>query len=280
MVLDKRLPSVSEARIELRAAKGGPLHSALLLAGAELNDVLLCCGSRLGYLPEGVTMLKTTEGVAMLTTTESAAMLKTSEGCGGDLSTTDSRLEQGLTRTGATHTQDSDEFADGPSPQQKGLATHTGATHTQDSKEFDGPPLLAESLVTAGGGHTGVREELLQIRIFGLARPPAGIAMPPTVPPAGIGAPGATQPPAGISQPPVGIGAPAADQPPAGISRPHEAQPPAGISRPEEPIGKCPRCWRHVHGRALSGEGVTLEDGWTYRGCPTGGAPGLCYASG
>mmetsp|Transcript_18938 Transcript_18938/g.57217 ORF Transcript_18938/g.57217 Transcript_18938/m.57217 type:complete len:748 (+) Transcript_18938:3-2246(+) len=141
-VLSKRLGSMSEARIELRSAAGGPLHSALLATGYELNDVLLCCASRVDDLPTS-------------------------------------------------------------------NATAPGGAADGDTT------LLVDALVTAGGGTSGVAEEALAIRIYA----------------------------------------------------------------PDASIGKCPRCWRHVHPQAVSGEGIALADGWTYRGCPTDGAADLCYAS-
>lgn len=136
-VLAKRLPSAGEVRVEMLATPGGPLHAALVSAGSDLNDVLLCCASRVGPL-------------------SAEADLRTP-------------------------------------PPAAGL-------------------VLAQAVVGPGGG---AGEETLCVRIYA----------------------------------------------------------------PDDSIRKCPRCWRHVHERALSGEGVTLEDGWTYRGCPSSGAAGMCSAS-
>ena len=47
----------------------------------------------------------------------------------------------------------------------------------------------------------------------------------------------------------------------------------------KEKVERCSRCWRHVHRDAVHGEGTLVRkgrDGWTYRGCPSDGAIGLC----
>jgi isoleucyl-tRNA synthetase len=137
VVLAKRLPSTGEVRVEMLVTPAGPLHAALLSAGSELNDVLLCCASRVLPLPAEA-----------------------------DLGT--------------------------PAPA-AGL-------------------VLAQAVVPPGGS---VGEETFCVRIYA----------------------------------------------------------------PDDHVRKCARCWRHVHERALSGEGVTLEDGWPYRGCPSNGAAGMCAAS-
>jgi hypothetical protein len=176
-VLSKRLSSLGEARVEMLAALDGPLHAALVSAGSELNDVLLCCASRVASLPTEMYLHKESPAIGL-------RPLPTEV----DLHT--------LMRTPPPAT------GLRPLPAEADIHTTPPATGL----------MLAQAVVALGGAGG---EETICVRIYA----------------------------------------------------------------PDESIGKCPRCWRHVHGRAVSGEGVELEDGWTYRGCPSDGAAGMCFAS-